>query len=58
MWYKAYQWEDNPFSIKPNTNLIGLEKEKEQVIEQGLEVPLLGTRDVGSHDAHILRVLE
>ena len=31
MWYKAYQWEDNPFSIKPNTNLIGLEKEKEQV---------------------------
>ena len=29
MWFHAYKWEDNPFSIKPNMNLVGLEKEKE-----------------------------
>ncbi len=29
MWFHAYNWEDNPFSIKPNVNLVGLERERE-----------------------------
>ncbi len=29
MWFRAYDWEDNPFSIKPNVRLVGLEREEE-----------------------------
>jgi hypothetical protein len=41
-------------SVPPRPLLPGLACLRRQYVE----VPLLGTRDVGSHDAHIGRVLE
>jgi len=32
MWFKEYGWKQNPFSIKSNTKLFGLEEKKKEVI--------------------------
>ena len=32
MWYKQYGWKENPFSIKTNTGLIGLEAKKVELL--------------------------
>ncbi|RME54793.1 hypothetical protein D6777_02635 [Candidatus Woesearchaeota archaeon] len=31
MWYEKYGWNENPFLIKYNTNLVGLENEKQKL---------------------------
>lgn len=33
MWYKHYNWNSNPFSVKHNTNLVGFEKQKQKAID-------------------------
>lgn len=50
MWYKAYGWSENPFSIKPNPRLVGLEHLQEKVLEKALSgIPslILGETGVG-----------
>ncbi|MAG47004.1 hypothetical protein CL617_00220 [archaeon] len=32
MWYKSFGWQENPFSIKTNTNLIGVNERKKELI--------------------------
>ena len=33
MWTEFYGWNENPFSIKINTNLVGIEEEKRKLLE-------------------------
>lgn len=33
MWFEKYGWKENPFTIKLNTNLVGLEEEKKRLIQ-------------------------
>lgn len=33
MWYRAFGWLENPFSIKPTPNIIGLEETKESLLQ-------------------------
>jgi len=33
MWYKNYGWNENPFLIKHNTNIVGLDKEKKRLVD-------------------------
>ena len=33
IWYEKYGWKDDPFSIRPNTEIVGLEKEKKNLQE-------------------------
>lgn len=30
-WYEKYGWDEDPFSVRPNENLVGLEKEQEKI---------------------------
>ena len=32
MWFERYGWKENPFTIKLNTNLVGLEEEKNRLL--------------------------
>lgn len=32
-WYEAYGWEKNPFSIRPNENIVGLHEEKKVCLD-------------------------
>lgn len=36
MWYKAYGWKENPFSIKPTSVLVGLDLLQERLLGQVL----------------------
>lgn len=50
MWYKAYGWEDNPFSIKPMPILVGLDQLQQEILERtisGSLVLILGDTGVG-----------
>jgi hypothetical protein len=50
MWYKAFGWEENPFSIRPSPNVIGLEEIKEALLEDllsGSPALLLGPTGMG-----------
>lgn len=50
MWYKAFGWEENPFSIRPSPNVIGLEETKEALLEDllsGSPALLLGPTGMG-----------
>ena len=31
-WYEKYGWDEDPFSVRPNEKLIGLEKEQEKIM--------------------------
>lgn len=33
MWYKKYGWKENPFSVKPNSELVGIGKEKKKILD-------------------------
>lgn len=58
MWFHAYEWKDNPFSIKPNVNLVGLEKEKELLhhhVTSGTICLLTG--DTGTGKTSLLRLV-
>jgi DNA-directed RNA polymerase specialized sigma24 family protein len=50
MWYKAFGWEENPFSIRPSPNVIGLKEIKEALLEDllsGSPALLLGPTGMG-----------
>jgi DNA-binding MarR family transcriptional regulator len=50
MWYKAYGWKENPFSIRPVPVLVGLDQVQEKVLDQVLSGSLalvLGETGVG-----------
>ena len=50
MWYRAFGWEENPFSIRPSPNVIGLEETKEALLEDllsGTPALLLGPTGMG-----------
>lgn len=32
-WYEVYGWDKDPFSVRPNKNLVGLHKEKKECID-------------------------
>ncbi len=58
MWFKAYNWEENPFSIKPNRHLVGMEGEKKRVVEyiQGSTISLL-TGSIGTGKTSLLKYI-
>lgn len=50
MWYRAFGWSENPFSIKPTPNVIGLEETKEALLQDlrsGSPALLLGPTGMG-----------
>lgn len=50
MWFNHFGWKENPFSVKPNTELIGLEKKKKRIfdfIDSGSVCFLTGVSGVG-----------
>lgn len=50
MWYRAFGWLENPFSIKPTPNVIGLEETKEALLQDlrsGSPALLLGPTGMG-----------
>jgi hypothetical protein len=50
MWYKAFGWGENPFSIRPSPNVVGLEEIKEALLEDllsGSPALLLGPTGMG-----------
>ena len=59
MWFKEYGWKENPFSIKSNTNLFGIESKKKHLlnfIQSGDICWLTGTTGVGK--SSILKWIE
>lgn len=31
-WYEKYGWDEDPFSVRPNENLVGLDKQQEEIL--------------------------
>jgi len=59
MWFKEYGWKENPFSIKSNTTLFGIESKKKHLlnfIQSGDICWLTGTTGVGK--SSILKWIE
>lgn len=59
MWFKAYNWEENPFSIKPNRHLVGMEGEKKRLVEYilGSNICLL-TGSIGTGKTSLLKYIQ
>lgn len=58
-WYKSYKWKKNPFLIKPDFHVVGLEKEKHNLVsyvESGVVCFLTGDHGLGK--TSLLRWLE
>jgi len=50
MWYEAFGWPQNPFSIRPSPNVVGLEETKETLLQDllsGTPTLLLGPTGMG-----------
>ncbi|MGC9075556.1 MAG: hypothetical protein ACP5JD_07590 [Candidatus Bipolaricaulaceae bacterium] len=50
MWYRAFGWEENPFSIRPNPNVVGLAETKDALLADllsGTPALLLGPTGTG-----------
>lgn len=58
MWFKAYEWKENPFSIKPNKHLVGREGEKKRLIKfiHGSNICLL-TGKIGTGKTSLLKYI-